>query len=744
MDFVCRDQLVAAMNAWVLEKQTPLEEIFQRHGALDRSTRELLEALAAKHLAVHDNNAEKSLQAISSVGSIRDELRSIADREVERSLCHLMARSDTSGTPTISVGVSTSSGQRFQILRPHGRGGLGEVYVALDTELNREVALKEINSSHCDSTESRARFTLEAEITGGLEHPGIVPVYGLGSYGDGRPYYAMRFIRGHTLSEAIAQFHRPDRNFVPGERSLEVRKLLSRFVDVCNAIEYAHSRGVLHRDLKPSNIMLGKYGETLVVDWGLAKAVGKRDLLIDEPTLRPRSGSGSTATQMGTALGTPAYMSPEQAAGRLDELGPASDVYSLGATLYCLLTGDSPYPKSDDQHLGELLRKVQTGDFEHPRSRKPAIPRPLEAICLKAMALKPSDRYATPARLAEDIEHWLADEAVSATTETLVERSARFVRKHKSGAMATAAALVIVAVISTVAAVVINQQRAEKSQLANDMQIEAAKSAFEHALGEYDHGHVGSADQYFARALALLPEHALRESYQRIAWDRATRGGRSLLPPLRHQDAVNFAQFSPDGKRIVTASLDFTARIWDADTGAALGEPMRHENSIYSAQFSSDGKRVVTTSRDKTARVWNAVTGEPLSEPMRHEDRVVFAQFSPDGTSVVTASHDKSARVWDADAGTLLGEPLQHQEPVQFAQFSPDGTSVVTASHDKTARIWDAATSTPRGEPMRHGGAVQFAQFNSVGKRVITASSDGTARVWDADTGAPLGEPIRH
>ncbi len=182
---------------------------------------------------------------------------------------------------------SSAQRSRFRILRPHARGGLGEVFVAKDEELNRNVALKEIQSEFANDPDSRSRFLLEAEVTGGLEHPGIVPVYGLGQYEDGRPYYAMRFIKGYSLREAIDQFHRKAENTEqkarePGtEQKLEVpppdyntlpfRELLSRFIDVCQAISYAHSRGVLHRDLKPSNVMLGSFGETLVVDWGLQK-----------------------------------------------------------------------------------------------------------------------------------------------------------------------------------------------------------------------------------------------------------------------------------------------------------------------------------------------------------------------------------------------------------------------------------------------------------------------------------------
>ena len=444
--FVTREELVAATSAWLLDKTKQLGEILLDRDALTADEFQLLTALVSKHLQKHEDNVEKSLAALSSIGEIRVELNSLGDDDVQQTLARVSVsrrydvdRLGAVGMPSRAV----TAGNRFRVLRPHARGGMGQVSVAFDAELNRKVALKEILPPHAGRADIRSRFVLEAEITGGLEHPGIVPVYSLGQYADGRPFYVMRFIKGDSLEEAIKRFHAADQaKRDSGERSLKLRKLLSRFIDVCQAVEYAHSRGVLHRDLKPGNIVLGKYGETLVVDWGLAKPLGHReaDRPRDEQTLQPRSGGRSAPTQAGSAIGTPAFMPPEQAAGRVDQLGPASDVYSLGATLYYLLTGQAPFQDTD---LGRLLSKVQVGDFPRPHSVRRNIPAALEAICLQAMAREYERRYGTPADLAEDIEHWLADEPVAACREPLTARVGRALRKHPTLVTALAATLFV-------------------------------------------------------------------------------------------------------------------------------------------------------------------------------------------------------------------------------------------------------------------------------------------------------------
>jgi serine/threonine-protein kinase len=391
------------------------------------------------------------------------------------------AESDVDPGGSFTVRGEIGDSQRFRVLRPHAKGGLGAVFVALDLELHREVALKQILEGQADNPVSRCRFLLEAEITGGLEHPGIVPVYGLGTYANGQPYYAMRFIRGESLKGAIDRFHAGPF----GSRDLELRKLLRRFLDVCNAIDYAHTRGVLHRDLKPNNIIVGNHGETLVVDWGLAKALGRTDAEVgpqpEERPLVPFLSNGSAETIPGSALGTPAYMSPEQARGDLERLGPASDVYSLGATLYCLLTGKPPF-EGDDARV--LLRGVELGDFPHPRRLDPAIDRALEAVCLKTMAREPEDRYATPRALADDLECWMADEPVTAWREPLARRARRWTRRNRSLMMA-ACGMTLMALIG-LAAVLVVQSRANVWLRHANLELAIANSKVTRANAELE------------------------------------------------------------------------------------------------------------------------------------------------------------------------------------------------------------------------------------------------------------------
>ena len=339
----------------------------------------------------------------------------------------------------------------FTELEPHARGGLGDVFRGTDPELNRTVALKCLQERHSENPDSRRRFLLEAEITARLEHPGVVPVYELFNAED-RPAYAMRFVEGQTLAEAINTYHAgPD-------DPIAFRRLLLSFLQVCNTVAYAHSRGVIHRDLKPANIMLGKFGETLLLDWGLAKVVGRgeADPLEHAPGTPPSGEHGETI--MGSAIGTPSYMSPEQAAGRWDRVGELADVYSLGAVLYTVLTGRSSVEKG---LWPEMQERIQSGDFPRPRQVKPGVPRALEAVCLKAMNVDPAARYPSAKDLAADVEHWMADEPVAAWQEPVAARARRWMRRHRTLVSALSVLLVAAVVGLSAGAVLLERARAE-------------------------------------------------------------------------------------------------------------------------------------------------------------------------------------------------------------------------------------------------------------------------------------------
>jgi tetratricopeptide (TPR) repeat protein len=336
----------------------------------------------------------------------------------------------------------------------------------------------------------------------------------------------MRFIEGTSLKDALLAFHQAEgRQRDAGERSLALRELLSRFVAVCNTVAYAHSRGIVHCDLKPANIMLGKYGETLVIDWGLGRPFGRTDAerASGEDTLMPPATTEDGGTRIGQAKGTPAFMSPEQAAGRWDVVGPASDIYSLGASLYNLLTGQVPFKGTNH---AEILQKVQQGDLPRPRHVKPGTQWALEAICLKAMARNPEERYATALELAGDVMNWLADERVRAYRESLADRLGRWRRRHKT-AVASATVALVLLIVGAGLGGLLYWKAAEQRRYDNLAFLHAtAKGNDEVALDELHAGRFDSAERILSKALLpLANEPALTELRSQLAarLDRARR-----------------------------------------------------------------------------------------------------------------------------------------------------------------------------------------------------------------------------
>jgi WD40 repeat protein/tetratricopeptide (TPR) repeat protein len=698
MDFLTPDGLVAGLNAWVLAKHRPLSDLLVEQGKLTAGRAQLLDALVNEHLDVHHHDAAASLAALPVADWLHRAMRPLGDSDLDASLSRIGSGSTgpqstiPPGDPRAAVPIEPPA-SRFVTLRPHAKGGLGEVFVALDLELDREVALKEIQAEHADDGASRGRFLLEAEITGGLEHPGVVPVYGLGTSADGRPYYAMRFIRGRDLRQAIAEFH-------AGKAStLEFRDLLDRFVSVCQTVAYAHSRGVVHRDLKPANVMLGAYGETLVVDWGLAKVVGRPDQSVAEGTLRPRS-SADSATQAGTVLGTPAFMSPEQAGGLPEVVGPAADVYSLGATLYQILTGKPPF----SGNLAEILDRVRRGEFARPRQVHPAAPRALEAVCLKAMAVAPGDRYPTALALAEDVKRWLADEPVSAWREPWTTRLARWGRRHKPLAAATAALLV--AALAALAAGNLLLARAKRDV---DDALVKAQEAEETAREEKDK----VLENLYVRNIGLADRH-LRENNLAEA-DR-------LLASCPQE--LRGWEWRCLQRQLHGGSL-FTWR-W---------------SGLPSASFNRDGRLIAVAvtglKQDNELAVYETATGKLLWRVQRgRPPKEILSFWRPDGRAVALWHEGGAA------SGTLemldgaTGKPLFQVEGVRRAfHFSPDGRLLWAATDAPVVSIRDAATG-------RELAAVagEAAWFSADGKRFIVRGKDGALSSHDTQTGQKLGD----
>ena len=709
---------------------------------------------------------------------------------------------------SLAHGGQTATASRFRITRLLARGGIGQVMRAIDTELNREVAVKELQPAHTADDAVRERFLREAEITGKLEHPGIVPVYGLGSDAAGRPFYAMRLVRGQSFQDAVQGFHQRAAGPHPFF-GIEFQKLLRRFLHVCETVAFAHSRGIVHRDLKPANILLGPFGETLVVDWGLARATGEAGAHLSgeagahlngeagghlsgkaglQVAKSPVAHWSSELTQVsGELIGTPAFMSPEQASGAGHHAGPESDVYGLGATLYMLLTGRAPFVGSD---LVETLQQVAAGSFPRPREINRKVPSALEAICLKTMAQRPTDRYPTPCALADDLEHWLADEPTSAGPESIIARLGRWGRRHRTPVVAAALTLVVITIVSVVAAIRINSERlradrdrdeaklqrleairqraeAERERVAanaerneaNRQRTEAnrrnARLAFDRGIAlTRDHEH-GEGMLWFARALALAPrddDAALR----RVILTNLDAARHYVLRRRATFATPNVGRmaFSPDGKRLVTTSIRGLARLWDVESGAMLYERKLQSGgsaSVVALHAFQDGSALVALDSSLSISVLRLPADGALPiEPevtLRHDERIFGAAFNPDGTVLAAGSRTNGpskTRLWRVSDGQRLTD-FGHPTTVGHIVFRPKTRELATIGGDGRVRLWrtpDEPSSDEEKTPIREikveARRVRMIAFTPDGKRLLVGDTTGTVSDWDANTGRRL------
>jgi WD40 repeat protein/tRNA A-37 threonylcarbamoyl transferase component Bud32 len=645
--------------------------------------------------------------------------------EVRRRMRFLGALAETSVVQPLSL--QTVSGEEsvascrgtavpgYEILGELGRGGMGVVYKARQQSLDRIVALKMILAGAHAGPTQRARFRGEAEAAARLQHPHIVQVHDVGEH-DRCPFFSLEFIDGRCLHDVVGEYRQP-------------AKAAGLVEQLARAVAYAHQQGIIHRDLKPANILLTKDGLPKITDFGLAKR-------LDDEQERTRSGD---------ILGTPAYMSPEQAAGNIKQLGPATDVYALGVILYELLTGRPPFQGAT---TWDVINQLLTQEPLPPSVHRPGLPRDLETICVKCLQNVPAKRYVSAQALADDLRRFLEGRPIEARPVGWTERTAKWVRRRPAVAAligVSAAALGALSVGGWVASLKLyhHQQALEAQVKENRQALIRLNVAQGKNLLDGENGF--AALVWFARALSLEEDEA-RQAIHRVRFAAVLLECPRLAQLWFHQDTVNDVAFSPDGRWVLTASADHTARVWDVRTGQPrFDNYLQHDHFIVRASFSADGRRIVTASDDKTAKVWDAATGRLIATLRGHSGPVQDARFSPDGAQVVTGSDDKTARLWSSDTGNPIGDPLPHEGAIVRAWFRPDGRQVLTASSDGSARLWQmgssAAVSAAR---LRHEGPLMDACFDREGKQVATASADGTARLWDATTGAPLSDPLRH
>jgi WD40 repeat protein len=642
------------------------------------------------------------------------------------------------GRPDSAPGLGSVPG--YEILGELGRGGMGVVYQARQTGLKRLVALKMILAGGHAGEQEVARFRAEAEAVARLQHPNIVQIHEVGE-AEGRPFFSLEYVEGGNLADRLKGTPLPPR------QAAELVQTLAR------AVQAAHQAGIIHRDLKPANVLLTRDGQPKITDFGLAKQLD----------------TGQRHTQSGAIVGTPSYMAPEQAEAKGKEIGPAADIYALGAILYELLTGRPPFKAATPL---DTLLQVVSEEPAPPSQLQSRVPRDLETICLKCLEKVPARRYGSGQVLADDLGRFLAGEPIAARPVGRAEKLWRWCQRNPRLAAVSglAAAAVVTALAVSVSFGIYQAQAAEDLR----QEQQATKEALKEAETARDQAASRLAEQYLDRALVVCSQEEnpalgilwlcralesapkAREDLQRVirtnlnAWKREMPTARAVFS---HQGLVDALAFSPDGKVVLTGSGDYLngtgeARLWSAATGQPLGPALRHQGKVLAVAFSPDGKTVLTGCSDGTARLWSAATGRPLTPPLQHQGMVMAVAFSPDGQAMLTGSW-YAARLWSVANGQALTPPLKHQSGVTAVAFSPDGQAVLTGSGDLTkntgeARLWSAATGQPLGPPLRHQGAVWAVASSPDGKAALTGSQDKRARLWSAATGQELTPPLRH
>ncbi|MFH2000890.1 MAG: protein kinase, partial [Planctomycetota bacterium] len=633
----------------------------------------------------------------------------------------------------------------FRILSEIGRGGMGVVYEAQQVSLNRKVALKVLPEHLSFSEQAIKKFQREAEAGGRQQHPGIVAVYAQGEH-EGVHYIAHELIEGgRNLADQLAELRKKPR--LPRDH---FRYSASFIAEVAEALTHAHRSGVIHRDVKPSNILLDSEGQPKVTDFGLAR--------IEDALSLSRSGDFA---------GTPFYMSPEQASGRNSGIDHRTDIYSLGVTLYEMLTLQRPF---DGETSQDVLKKIIFHEPRNPCRINPRVPRDLAVICLKAMEKQPDHRYASMYDFADDLHRFLAGETILARPVGLFMQCAKCIRRNPvwSAALGVTALALLVGLVALIDSR--NEaQRAEELSRKADAQrflIEASDSFTANpgygALLAYEGAKISGGLQANnmllqalracheqreytfspgSRPVAVSPlgDRALVLTDEREAWifglpdeDRLCR-----LEEL-HGDLYS-PEFSPDGCQIAVVEYDeeadalarHTVSLFDAKTGKKTQTLFGHTSLIHKAAFNRTSDKLITASWDMTARVWNLATGDCETTLKGHGWHATCAAFHSKGDRAITGSEDAVVRLWDLSTAKELTSFTGHEGEIRSVAFSPNDRMILSTSADRTFRIWDVESGKKLASIPDHAQALTGASFSREGNKVVTAAEDGSVMVWE-------------
>ena len=623
----------------------------------------------------------------------------------------------------------------YELLEEIARGGMGVVYKARQISLNRIVALKMIKSGELAGDDEVQRFRTEAEAAAQLDHPNIVGIYEVGEQ-NGQHFFSMGFVEGVGLDEKLKDGPLPPR---------EAAELIATIAD---AVQYAHDKGIIHRDLKPANVLLDSDGKPRITDFGLAKQI--------------TADSGMTAT--GQVLGTPSYMPPEQAAGKIEQIGPLSDVYSLGALLYALLTGRPPFQAAN---VMETLKQVLEREPVSPRDLNPTVDRDLETISLKCLDKVPVRRYASARNVADDLRRYLNREPITARPVGRIERGWRWCRRHPARAgMLASVGVALLAIVGVGVAIgyqgelkstneqlesALSSAETEKSNAVKARQAETAARKLAEKAQQAEAKAKDELDQvlYIRRvslALAKWQENDPRRAHKLLVecppnrrdweWHYVYRVCHPALLTLKaHKGRFSSVAFSPDGKQLALAGSYGTIELWDIATGRVTRTLQGHSHYVTSVVFSPDGKHLASGSWDKTTKLWDLATGSLTVTLRGHMRHVTSVTFSPDGKRLASASKDKTIRLWDTSTGRVIQKLEGHTDFVTSVAFTPDGKHLASGSWDKSMKLWDAMTGRETLTFTGHAHYVDSIAFSPDGSRLASGSWDRTVKLWDVATG---------